>query len=196
MASTEISSSFRRRYRGRRGLIRGEVQNPELVLVTTTSALGRSSQYNRLKLDGILRFSNLGTTSGWGHFHIPDELFQDMRSLLARREHGYASGYRFGSGPNWRMRVVREALEILDLDPSVLRHGIRREVFALPLAENWREYLGGRDAHPKMATSSAAEIAQAAVQRWIVPRSERRPEFRQWTLDDTQERLEQHLRGC
>lgn len=195
LASSEIGEAFKIRYSGRAGLISGEVQHPHLVLVTTTSSLGRSSQYNRLKLNGLLDMERIGETSGWGHFHIPESLFRDMRTLLEGQNHKYATGHQFGSGPNWRMRVVREALEVLDLDPDVLKHGIRREVFGLPLAANWREYLTGHATTPTMSTSPASVLAEAAKARWVVPRGERRPEFRGWTIGDTQKLLERHLDG-
>ena len=108
-ASQEVGTLFANRYRGRRGIISGEVQDPELALVTTTSALGRSSLYNRLTLKGKLSFERLGQTGGYGHFHIPDGLFNDMRKLLETLDHEYANGHQFGSGPNWRMREIGRA---------------------------------------------------------------------------------------
>ena len=192
-ASREIGDLFAERYRGKTGIIRGVAQNPELVLVTTTSALGRSSLYNRLKLDGLVDFRRLGQTEGYGHFHIPDHIFNDMRTYLELIDHGYASGHQYGSGPNWRMRAVREALKALGLDQDLLRHGIRREVFALARADNWRAYLRRETDRPRTRRVSAADIAEAAKNRWVVARSERRPEFRSWKRSDTQALLERNL---
>ena len=52
--------------------------------VTTSSSMGRSSVYNRLKLGGIEYFKSIGYTGGWGHFHIPDSLFQTFASIFAK----------------------------------------------------------------------------------------------------------------
>ena len=47
----EIVDEFRLRYAGTPGIISRKDKNPHLVAVTTTSALGRSSIYNRLTFD-------------------------------------------------------------------------------------------------------------------------------------------------
>ena len=39
---------------------------------------------------------------------------------------------------------------------------------------------------------NAREIAELAMERWVVPRSQRRPEFRAWTGDDLQHLLTSH----
>ena len=192
-ASQEVGTLFANRYRGRRGIISGEVQDPELALVTTTSALGRSSLYNRLTLKGKLSFERLGQTGGYGHFHIPDGLFNDMRKLLETLDHEYANGHQFGSGPNWRMRVVREGLKALELDQDLLRHGIQREIYAVPIAGNWREYLCRRTDTVNFQRLLVADIAEACKDRWLVPRADRRPDFRNWSRADTQALIEQHL---
>ena len=50
VTSNQVRSVFRRRYLGRRTLISGKVHRPDLALVTTMSAFGRSSVYNRLRI--------------------------------------------------------------------------------------------------------------------------------------------------
>ena len=93
--SSQIQKRFRKRY-GHRESVSGAVKEAELVLVTATSALGRSSLYNRLRLDGLFQYKRLGWTKGYGHFHIPEPTFQKMRELLEREDHKYAEGYDLG----------------------------------------------------------------------------------------------------
>ncbi len=81
----EIVHAFHKKYCESVGIISGQKKNPRLVLVTTTSALGRSSIYNRLKLDNEQFLERIRFTSGWGHFHIPNNLFDMMRSYLAQK---------------------------------------------------------------------------------------------------------------
>jgi hypothetical protein len=50
VASREVSDTFSARYNRTRGIISGQAKAARLVLVTVTSALGRSSLYNRLRL--------------------------------------------------------------------------------------------------------------------------------------------------
>lgn len=185
IGAREVSEFFASKYDGRRGIISGEVKPSRLALVTVTSALGRSSMYNRLRLPGLVELHRVGTTTGWGHFHVPAHIFHAMRQLLVLDGHKYANGYEYGEGPNWRMRVVREALKRLGMDGDLLRHGIVREVYAMPLAENWRDFLLGKSSECIVKRPPLCDIAEACRERWVIPRAQRRPEYRHWTLEDT-----------
>ena len=185
IGSAEVSQVFDDRYGDSTGIISGKRKQSKLALVTVTSALGRSSLYNRLKLPGYVDMIKIGETSGWGHFHIHDELFLKMRQLLLIDGHRYADGHNYGTGPNWKIRVIRQALRSIGMDPNLLRHGISREVYGLPLASNWQSYLRGETDDDVVDRPSDAEITEAAKRRWLVPRSKRRPDYRQWTLEDT-----------
>jgi hypothetical protein len=189
MTSQEVCDAFAVKYSATSGIISQQYKHAQLVLITVTSALGRSSLYNRLKLPGAVEFQHIGQTAGWGHFHIPQPLFLLMRELLHREGHAYASGHRFGQGPNWRLRVAREAVRRLGLDPHLLRHGISREVFGAPLVPNWRECLCGVDEVGAVSRPSAASIGALAVSRWLIPRAQTRSDYQQWTRETTWEQI-------
>lgn len=174
VASQEVHQAFAERYGNREGIISQENRRARLTLVTTTSSLGRSSIYNRLKIGGRLLFQPVGFTGGWGHYHLDAELFQKMRRLLELVGHEYADGYGYGNGPNWKMRVIRGALEEVGIDHDVLRHGIKREVYMVPLARNAQAFLRGDHSRvSKWETYSASDIAEFCVERWILPRFQR-----------------------
>ena len=178
MASTEVKRAYERKYLGRQSVIRKRKHRARLVLLTTTSALGRSSIYNRLSIPDGPRFLRIGTTKGFGHFHLYGRVFDSLRDHLKATGHPYASGHRFGMGPNWKLRVARAALEDIGIDGnSILKHGVEREVYAIPLAENWKEVLSGRQKRVRSLTRSAAEISEFCMDRWIVPRSDRDKSF-------------------
>ena len=178
MASKEVKRAYERKYLDRQSVIRRRQHRARLVLLTTTSALGRSSIYNRLTLPGGLNFHRIGSTKGFGHFHLYGTVFNSLRSHLEATGHPYASGHRFGMGPNWKLRVARAALEDIGIDAnSILKHGIEREVYAIPLASNWKEVLSGRHKRIRSLTRSAAEISEFCLDRWIVPRSNRDQSF-------------------
>jgi len=187
IGSAEISADFDRRYSSLQGIISHQKKHPSLALVTVSSSLGRSSLYNRLSLPGLVRLQPIGMTEGWGHFHVPNRIFADMRRLLVLDGHSYAQGHKFGEGPNWRIRVIRESLKRIDIEAEILRHGIPRQVFAMPLADNWRQFLCGDETSPIMNRPPMAAIAAAARARWLIPRSRRRPEYGDWTEKDTAE---------
>jgi hypothetical protein len=134
--SRDIYDDFAKAYGKTTGIISQQEKKARLLSVTTSSSMGRSSVYNRLKLGGIEYFQSIGYTGGWGHFHIPDSLFLDLRDYLREIGHPYADLHRFGQGPNWRMRTTRVALEALGFKDDMLRHGIQREVFICQLADN------------------------------------------------------------
>ena len=189
MTSQEVCDVFAEKYYHSSGIISQQHKHPQLSLLTVTSALGRSSLYNRLKLPNIVEFRRIGQTAGWGHFHIPQPLFLLMRELLRREGHPYASGHGFGEGPNWRLRVAREAVRNIGLDPHLLRHGISREVYGIPLVSNWREGLCGKEEMEPIQRPSAALIGASAVNRWLLPRAQTRPEYQQWTREIIWEQL-------
>ena len=189
VAAEEIRVEFRERYAHKEGLISKRVKEPHLVLITTTSALGRSSVYNRLRLPGIVNFIKIGTTDGWGHFTVTDELFQQVRYVLRTNGDPYFNNYEFGQGPSWRLRALRKACHILGIDENLLRHGIKREVYTIPLATNWRDILLGRETIPEYQSRNVSEIAIAALHRWVIPRSERTSNWSCWNRQNTWDAL-------
>lgn len=179
MGSEEVKKVYERKYLGRKAVISKKENRARLVLLTTTSALGRSSLYNRLAIPNGPRFLRIGETRGFGHFHLSGEVFEQMRRYLEAIGHPYASGNRFGMGSNWRMRVARTALEKIGLDSDdILKHGIAREVYAIPLAKNWQEILLGKQKNVRSSVLPASEIIQYCLQRWIVPRASRDKRYR------------------
>jgi hypothetical protein len=179
--SREVRDAFRSRYKKTTGIISQKNKNAELCLVTTTSALGRSSIYNRLKLDGQKIFTSIGFTSGWGHFHIPENIFSKIREYLTLSGDKYADNHKFGDGPNWKLRSLRKTLKQIGMNPDILKHGIAREVFVCPLAQNAKQLLKGKHKRPNFSGLKAVhEISQLAKERWIVPRSEHRTNFKNW----------------
>lgn len=183
--SRELYDDFAQKYGATAGVISRKKKKSRLFAVTTSSSMGRSSVYNRLRLDGEEYFSSIGYTDGWGHFHIPDNLFSELRNYLREIKHPYADMYRFGDGPNWRLRATRAALSALGFRNSLLRHGIQREVFFCAIASNAVELLRTGKGSPNISSLlSSREVARKAVERWMIPRSERRDDYRHWTTEN------------
>ncbi len=182
--SREVYEEFRSVYGGTTGLISGARKKARLLAVTTSSSMGRSSVYNRLSLGGVKYFRSIGYTRGWGHFHIPNDLFRELRGYLRQKGHPYADLHRYGDGPNWRLRTTRAALNALGMDGNMLRHGVRREVFLSCLCENAVDILGTGAGEPDTSSLlDVGRIASHAMERWVVPRSLRDLRYRSWTTD-------------
>ena len=190
IASQEVGSKFQERYGGSEGLISKKQKQARLALVTVTSALGRSSIYNRLRLvhdaeedkgERVVELRKLGATTGYGHFQITDDLFSQLRRVLQEDDHRYADGHQFGDGPNWRIRVARTGLQLLGLNADeVLKHGIRREVYAMPIATNAHAFLSGADEESTFDYMTVDEISELARDRWLIARGKRRPGYREF----------------
>lgn len=181
----EVRDDFAGKYGKSRGIISRKKKGAQLVMVTTSSSLGKSSIYNRLKLGGHIYFEPIGYTQGWGHFHVPDTLFSDLRNYLRKSKHEYVDGHGFGQGPNWRLRTIRAAFNSLGFKGDLLKHGIGREVFACELASNAAKILRGENKRPQYKKLlTVEEVGALARERWIIPRAERQPEFKDWKRND------------
>lgn len=181
----EIYDDFAEAYGDTRGIISKKKKKARLLIVTTTSSLGRSSIYNRLKLGDQKYFSAIGFTGGWGHFHIPDDLFGEMRGYLRDIGHPYADLHKYGEGPNWRMRTTRAALTALGYKEDMLRHGIQREVYLCEMASNALKILRTGTGRPNLrALKTVEDVSKLALERWVIPRSQRMPEYRSWGVAD------------
>ncbi len=181
IASSEVMQAYQTKYIGRTSVITKRENNAHLVLLTTTSALGRSSIYNRLSVLECPQFIRIGTTRGFGHFHLSGPVFESLRTHLQSIGHPYASGYRFGMGSNWKIRVIRAALTDIGIDAdAILKHGIEREVYAIPLAKNWKTVLLGLEKSVRSCVTSTEEISDFCLNRWIVPRAVRDDSFKKF----------------
>jgi len=161
MGSKEVIETYKRKYYNRITIIKKVLLKKDLALITTTSSMGRSSIYNRLVVPNGPKLIKIGNTKGYGHFHLSGEIFYEMKEYLKRLSHPYVNGNRYGNGPNWRMRIIRTVLSKLGYNPDcLLKHGIEREVYAMPLGNNWKEYLLGKDTEIEKNSLSAAEISE------------------------------------
>lgn len=169
LASNEIRKIFKRKYRGQKTLI-NQRKADDLVLIITSSLYGKhSAQYNRLKYGDELLYQPIGTTSGFGTLHISNQTFEAMKILVESK--GYVISNKFGDGPNWRMRVIRTACNAMGLDGEViLHHSFQRGLYALPLAENWQEFLLGKDKTPNYKDLPLIELVNYWKHRWMAQR--------------------------
>jgi len=184
-ACDEVRKEFSNRYADRVSVIRGVVRQPHLVLITTTSALGRSSIYNRISFGNRRVFISLGFTEGWGHFHFSDGTFEQVKAYLREIGDPVVKRYKYGGGPNWRFRVVKRCLAGLGLSPGLLFHGVRREVFVVPLADNAREFLRGEASEPSYYSMPMERIFAYFRERWLLPRAARDLRYLSFSKEDS-----------
>jgi hypothetical protein len=178
----ETADFLVRKYAGKTTIILKKKKSADPVLVTTTSSMGRSSIYNRLKYRDRWAYRSIGFTGGFGHFHFSDELFASLLAFL--REEGHeVRGHKYNEGPNWRIRTLRKALDELGLDGDLLRHGIRREVFVAPRALGWRAFLRGDTDQVHWTDYPLSDLGDFWRERWGVPRSLRDDSYKGFQRD-------------
>ncbi len=173
VASNEVRAAFKRKYRGHRTLIRRKKIDGQLVLITTTSALGRSSIYNRIRNGHNLLYNSVGYTKGSGDFHFANGLYESIFRYMHRYYDPTAKQQRWGTGFRNRREVVRKCLSALGFSSDWIYHGVQREVFLVPLASNTAEFLRGEHKRIKWHNYSVAALAELFKNRWLLPRTKR-----------------------
>ena len=185
-ASNTVRTVFQQKYEGTHSIIRKRVHDGRLVLVTTASALGRSSVYNRLRFANRLLFRRVGFTKGSGDFHFANGLYHTLAAFAKQHCTPTAKQTLWGKGFRNRREVVKKCLPLLGISSDWLYHGIQRELFVVPLAHNTKEFLCGEHDTLMWYDQSEAEIFEYFRDRWMLPRSTRDTRFTQWSAEDWQ----------
>jgi len=183
-ASDTVRRGFKRKYGGTCSVIRRRVHDGRLALITTTSALGRSSVYNRLRLGDRLLYQSVGFTRGSGEFHFSNGLYKVISEFAEKNCEPTAKQKHWGTGFRNRREVVRKCLSALGLSSEWIYHGIEREVFVVPLARNTREFLLGEHARLLWYQQSEAEIFEYFRDRWMLPRAMWDARYRMFNPDN------------
>ena len=168
LASKEVREIYRKKYKDKITLIDKREAN-QLAGIFTTSLYGKSSQYNRLKYNNELLFKPIGTTRGFGTFHLSKETIEKMQEYLKSKRIFVTN--KFGDGPSWTMRVIYKAGEMLGFDPNVLlKHSFKRSIYFIPLTKNWKEFFNGQHKRPLYFNYTKKELVNFWKERWLEKR--------------------------
>lgn len=185
--SDEVREAVRRKYGDRPSRMTGTPQDGQLALITTTSALGRSSIYNRLRFKTESLFISVGFTRGSGEFHFANGFYEEIQRFALKNCEPTAKDPRWGSGFRNRRELIRKVLQKIGLPRDLIYHGVQREIFVVPLAQNCIEFLRGEEDHLKGFKRPAKELFDWFRERWLLPRSARDERYR--SFDPTSYRL-------
>lgn len=184
ISSNEVREAFVLRYCNRRSIISGKKRRPHLALITTTSALGRSSLYNRVKYHNQLVMRSVGFTNGWGEFHFSNGVYDELSQFAGKHCVPTAKTKIWGIGFRNRRELVRKALSKLGFPEEMLNHGIKRELFVAPLALNARSFLKGKAVKPIFFNRPFAKISRFWRERWLLPRADRDSTYREFDREE------------
>jgi len=171
LASRNIRQLYREKYKDKVTLIEGRTAS-KLAGLFTTSLYGKSSQYNRMKFRDELLYKPIGETKGYGTLHLSEETVRAMLEYLKSEKVLVTN--RFGDGPSWTMRVIRQAGDMLGFDSNILlQHSFKRNIYLVPLAANYKEFLNGDTKQIKYNDHSLKEMTDFWKERWLNKRKER-----------------------
>ena len=180
-ASNEVRQHYKSKYESTASLMQQRMIPSGLVCLTTTSAFGRSSLYNRLKYREELVARPIGYTQGFGTLHLSD--FYDQVREYAETV-GISSRGGYGVGPRIRWQVVSRVLKSLGLQGRFLKHGVRRQVFLYPLIDNLESYMAGDSKEPVYKNMPAKDLVDFWRDRWLLPRTSRVNHWPHWSKDE------------
>jgi len=190
LTCNEIREAYRKKYKNSITILKNRKLKPDLLFITTTSAFGKSSLYNRLKYNGEVVAECLGYTQGSGSFHIPEELYEEILKFLLSRSVNVARGY--GHGPSRKLRLISLGLHHLGL-PSFEYHGIKREFYLFSLVKNLSAVIQKRK-KPIWVDHHFDELVNYWKERWAIPRAERMPEWKDFKRNKFFKKTERMLK--
>jgi hypothetical protein len=169
VTSNELRDLYKLKYDNVQTVMMERVLESSLLFVTTTSAFGRSSIYNRLKFNNELVAKSLGYTKGSGTFHVTQELYYELQKFLQRRK--IDTNTTFGYGASRKVKLIDKGFSLLNLKKYHF-HNLQREFFIFPLAENLLEVISNGD-EPIFYNRSLLDLQEFWKTRWAIPRAER-----------------------
>ncbi len=117
--------------------------------IVTTTLFGHSAVLNRLKHKDNKLWHNLGYTRGLGTMHFSLKTVGMAKELLERKCINVPD--RLISGPNWKLRLMRTAIEAVGFNAEeYLSHGYKRGIYLMEYAENTKDFLSGQSSRLKL----------------------------------------------
>lgn len=177
-ASNEVRDAFARKYGRKTPLIATRTESARLAMITTTSALGRSSLYNRLKFGNERVYRAVGFTAGFGDFQFMNGLYADLRDYAEQHLTPTAKHPAWGHGFRNRRELVRLVLRDLELSTDWQHHGVERQVFLVPTAANSERFLRGDAQRLRYWDRPASALSEFFLARWYAPRARSSNDYR------------------
>ncbi|BEP62333.1 hypothetical protein GmRootV213_28870 [Variovorax sp. V213] len=186
IATDPVRQAYWRQYAAKRTVMLDQDIRQPLAAVTTTSAFGRSSMYNRLRHGDRVLAEPIGYTLGYGTLHL-EHLYGQIRAFLEMTGDYNHGG--FGAGPKVRWQNITNVLQKLGLSGSLLQHGVKREVFLFRLVDDLETGMAG-GGFGKPLRLAPKDFGSYWRERWAQPRAER---FPAWNQGNAVELIEQTL---
>lgn len=159
----KVRKDFYQKYKDSASVITGKNKMPYLVYIDTLGAFGKSAIYNRLENWDFINY-----TKGQSHLHITANGSWELIRQVVPDD--VFNTYKFGEGPNWKMRILKRGLRELGLSEDMLRIGWQRGYYRCPLAINWQDYLLGNTNRVVWKDFTQTSLVSYWYERWVTPR--------------------------
>lgn len=179
LTANEIRDRYAEKYENILTLMKSRTIPNRLLFITTTSAYGKSSVYERIKYENELVANFLGYTSGAGTFQLPEELYQKCLKLLEQEGSSVKRGY--GSGPSRKMKLISSAFTKLKIK-NFQYHNIKRGMYLIPLVKNLENVIHQNE-DPEFFDRDFSALSKYWLERWAIPRSNRTDQWKKFKFD-------------
>lgn len=194
LVSNEIQKAYYEKYKNKSTIMNKRNIDPELLFITTTSAFGRSSIYNRLKYNDVLIAEKLGCTEGYGSFQISNKLYNRLIEYLNIIGENTIRGY--GGGPSKKLKLISLACRKLGLvDYSF--HGIKREYYLFSLVNNIKEVIKRKEPSDRK-NYLFQDLFMYWKERWLKKRVQNTNMWQEYKFEDYERNVLNLIReeGC
>jgi hypothetical protein len=189
LIANEIREIYAKKYENNLTLIKARKIPNRLLFITTTSAYGKSSVYERIKYENDLVAHFLGYTSGAGTFQLPEELYQKCLHYLEQEGYDVKRGY--GTGPSRKLKLIAKAFSKLQIK-NFQYHNIKRGMYLIPLVKNLENVIH-KNEEPIFFDRNFSDLSKYWMKRWAVPRSDRTNNWKKFDFKDFLKNFETQL---
>ena len=180
LISNEIKDAYYKKYHNSVSLLKQRTLDSNLLFITTTSAFGKSSMYDRLKIDKEPIAIPIGFTQGYGSFQISELIYREILDYL--HETGLNTARCYGNGPSKKLKLLDRSFKSLGL-PEFGRHGIKREFYLFPLVHNLKEIIKNGET-PHWKNRSFDELQEYWRVRWALKRAKNMKKWKIFKKND------------
>jgi len=179
LTSNEIRECYRNKYANSVSLLEKRILPNRLLFITTTSAYGKSSVYERITYNGDSVSCFMGFTSGAGTFHVPEALYEKILEFLATEGVNVKRGY--GTGPSRKLGLISRAFDKLGIG-SFMVHNIKRGHYLFENVSNLHGVMHNHE-KPLWYDRPFEKMQRYWKNRWCIPRSQRKRTWKQFSSE-------------
>lgn len=184
LLSNEIRNKYREKYEGKKTVLMEREIPADLLFITTTSAFGKGTIYERLDFNGDKINEFLGYTTGSGTFHLSEQNYQLLINYLDSL--GYETKRGYGTGPSRKLHLINNAFRELGI-AKFSNHGIKRGFYLFSNVSNLKRVITNNE-KPDWYNRPFEDLTEYWKERWCVPRSKR---VKKWKSFDQEKFIEE-----